>query len=83
MNPKLITQGFAVSGLELRVSGDVSATVGKPTNLQVKVTDNQANQPATDVILNLKTTQLEHEWVAFAYQGVPDAAGQLTWQQQF
>jgi len=70
-------------GLELRVSGDVSATVGKPTNLQVKVTDNQANQPATDVILNLKTTQLEHEWVAFAYQGVPDAAGQLTWQQQF
>jgi len=70
-------------GLELRVSGDVSATVGKPTNLQVKVTDNQANQPATDVILNIKTTQMEHEWVAFAYQGVPDVAGQLTWQQQF
>lgn len=70
-------------GLELQVSGDVSATVGKPTNLQVKVTDTQTNQPATDVILNIKTTQLEHEWVAFAYQGVPDAVGQLTWQQQF
>jgi len=34
------------------------------------------------VILKLKTTQLEHEWIAFAYRGVPDAAGQLTWQQQ-
>lgn len=70
-------------GLELQVSGDDSATVGKPTNLQVKVIDTQTNQPATDVILKLKTTQLEHEWIAFAYLGVPDAAGQLTWQQQF
>jgi len=70
-------------GLEVRLSGDVSATVGIPANLQVKVIDTQTNQPATDVSLKIRTTQLENNWVAFAYVGVPDATGQLAWQQQF
>ena len=70
-------------GLELRLLGDTNATVGKIANLQAEAIDTQTHQPATDVILNVKTTQLEHEWVAFAYQGIPDATGKLTWQQQF
>ncbi len=70
-------------GLLVRLSGDVTATVGTPASLKVKVIDTQTNQPVTDVILNVKATQLEHEWVAFAYEGVPDATGQLAWQQQF
>jgi hypothetical protein len=34
-------------------------------------------------MLNIKATQLEDKWVAFAYQGMTDAKGQLTWEQQF
>ncbi|AFY91044.1 hypothetical protein [Chroococcidiopsis thermalis] len=70
-------------GLELRLLGDTNTTVGKIANLQAEAIDTQTHQPATDVILNVKTTQLEHEWVVFAYQGIPDATGKLTWQQQF
>jgi hypothetical protein len=70
-------------GLEVRLSGDVSATVGTTANLQVKVTDTKTNRPVTDVLLNIKTIQLEHDWIAFAYKGIPDAAGKLVWQQQF
>ena len=70
-------------GLQVRLSGDVSATVGKTANLQVQVTDTKTNQPVTDVLLNIKTIQLENDWIAFAYKGVPDAAGKLVWQEQF
>lgn len=70
-------------GLEAQLLGDVSATVGKVANLQVKVTNIQTNQPATDIILNIRTTQLENNWVPFTYRGVPDSAGQLSWQQEF
>lgn len=70
-------------GLEVRLSGDVNATVGKTANLQVQVTDTKTNQPVTDVLLNIKVTPAEDEWIAFAYKGVPDAAGKLLWQEQF
>jgi hypothetical protein len=45
--------------------------------------DTQTNQPVTDVNLKIKTTQIENNWVAFAYQGIPNATGQLSWQQGF
>ena len=77
-SPIVKSQGF-----EVRLSGDVSATVGKTVNLQVQVTDTKTNQPVTDVLLNIKTIQLENDWIAFAYKGVPDAAGKLVWQEQF
>ncbi|AFZ10616.1 hypothetical protein Osc7112_6472 (plasmid) [Oscillatoria nigro-viridis PCC 7112] len=70
-------------GLQVRLSGDVSATVGKAANLQVQLTDTKTNQPVTDVLFNVKVTQLENDWIAFAYKGVPDAAGKLIWQEQF
>ncbi|MGV0025355.1 hypothetical protein [Phormidesmis priestleyi] len=69
-------------GIDVRLSGDTNATVGKLAQFQVAVIDLKTKQPVKDVILNIKATQLENNWVAFAYQGVPDAMGQLTWQQQ-
>jgi hypothetical protein len=37
----------------------------------------------SDAIVAIKSTQLENNWVAFAYQGTADASGWLTWQEQF
>jgi len=70
-------------GIEARLLGDVEATVGQPAKLAVQVIDTTTNQPATDVVVNIKATQAENEWVAFAYQGVMDAKGELAWEQQF
>jgi hypothetical protein len=49
----------------------------------VNVIDAKTHQPVTDVALKVKTTQLENNWVAFAYQGIPDRNGTFAWQQQF
>ncbi|MBE9206481.1 hypothetical protein IQ244_08125 [Nostoc sp. LEGE 06077] len=70
-------------GLEVQLLGDVSATVGQPAKLQVQVVDEKTKQPVSDVLLNIKTTAQEDGWVPFAYQGTPDAAGKLSWEQQF
>jgi hypothetical protein len=34
-------------------------------------------------LVRVKTTPLEDNWVAFAYEGVPDRNGTFAWQQQF
>lgn len=71
------------SQLKVQISGDKYATVGKLANLQVEAIDPKTNQPLTDVTFKLKTTQVENDWIAFAYQGIPDNTGKLKWQQQF
>jgi hypothetical protein len=71
------------SQLQVQISGDNYARVGELANLQVSAIDSKTNQPLTDVTFKLKTTQLENNWVAFAYEGIPDATGKLKWQQQF
>lgn len=70
-------------GLELRLSAGDRATVGQPITSAVSVIDLKTSQPATDVLLNVTTTQLEDNWVSFAYQTLPNARGQLAWQEQF
>jgi hypothetical protein len=70
-------------GLRMQLSGDTSATVGQPAQLQVSVIDAKTQQPATDVVLKVITKSLESNWVAFAYEGTPDSTGKLAWQQQF
>jgi hypothetical protein len=70
-------------GIEARISGDIEATVGQPAKLALQVSDTQTGEPVSDAILNIKTTQSENKWVAFAYQGVTDTKGQLKWEQQF
>lgn len=72
-----------VQGLEMRLTGDKSAIVGQPAQLQVNVIDSQTKQPVSDVQLKVTTTQLENNWIAFAYEGQTDATGQFSWQQQF
>ncbi len=70
-------------GIEARILGDVQATVGQPAKLAVRMLNTVTGQPAKDLILSIKTTQSEHNWVAFAYQGITDTNGQLAWKQQF
>ncbi|WP_375495348.1 hypothetical protein [uncultured Nostoc sp.] len=70
-------------GLYMQLSGDEGATVGQPARLQVSVSDTKTSQPVTDVVLKLTTTQLENNWVAFAYEGTPDSNGKLAWEQEF
>jgi len=74
---------FQSQGVEARISGDVEATVGQSAKLAVQVIDTTTGQPASDVIVNIKATQSEDKWVAFAYQGVTNDKGQLAWEQQF
>jgi hypothetical protein len=82
--PETSKQGIVKSqGLEVRLSGDPDATVGTPANLQVQLIDTKTNLPVTDAVVEIKTTQLENNWLAFAYQGVFNEVGKLTWQQQF
>jgi hypothetical protein len=45
--------------------------------------DAKNHQPVTDVLVQVTTTQLDSNWIAFAYQGVPDRNGTFAWQQQF
>ncbi|NJR52954.1 MAG: hypothetical protein HC780_28740 [Leptolyngbyaceae cyanobacterium CSU_1_3] len=70
-------------GLELQLSGDPSATVGQLAQFQVNVTETQTRQPVSNVRLKVTATQLENNWVTFAYEGIPDRTGKLAWQQQF
>ncbi len=70
-------------GLKLELTGDENTVVGKTAAFQAKLMDSQTNQPISDATLRIKSTQLENNWVAFAYQGVPDAKGLLVWQEQF
>ena len=71
------------SQLQVKISGDNLTAVGELANLQVEAIDPTTKRSLTDVVFKLKTTQLENNWVAFAYQGNPDATGKLQWQQQF
>ncbi|WP_404785870.1 hypothetical protein [Altericista sp. CCNU0014] len=70
-------------GLEMKLSGDTTAAVGRPAQLQVSVIDTKTQQPVTDVALKVTTTALENNWVAFAYESAPDSTGKLVWKQQF
>ena len=70
-------------GLYMQLSGDEGATVGQPARLQISVSDPKTSQPVTDVVLKVTTTQLENNWVAFAYEGTPDSNGKLAWEQEF
>lgn len=78
------SSGFIESqGMMLELTGDSQTSVGQMASLQAKLTDSQTNQAVTDAILDIKATQLEDNWVAFANQGVPNQQGILAWQEQF
>lgn len=70
-------------GIDLQLSGDTHATVGQLADLVIQATDVATGQPVDDVIFNIKATQIEHNELVFAYQGVSDSTGRFGWQQQF
>lgn len=70
-------------GLKLELTGDTNTAVGKLASFQAKLTDSQTNLPIDDAVFAIQSIQLENNWVAFAYQGIPNAAGTLAWQEQF
>ena len=70
-------------GLKLELTGDTQTQVGKLASFQAKLTDSQTNQPISDAIFLIQSIQVENNWVAFSYQGVPNSAGILAWQEQF
>jgi hypothetical protein len=70
-------------GLQLELTGDDQATVGKLAAFQVKLTDAQTNQPVSDAIVGIQSIALENNWTAFAYQGALNSQGLFGWQEQF
>ncbi|MFN6462379.1 MAG: hypothetical protein RMZ41_011095 [Nostoc sp. DedVER02] len=70
-------------GLSVRLEGDKNATVGKLANLTVQVKDSATGLPIKDVTLQVKAIALEHDFTVFAYKGIPNAEGKLTWLEQF
>ncbi len=70
-------------GLEVQLEGDKNATVGKLANLGVLVKDAVTGQPIKDVGLQIKAIALEDNLTVFAYKGVTDLEGKLTWREQF
>jgi hypothetical protein len=45
----------------------------------VQVKDSTTGQPIKDVTLQVKAIALEHGLTVFAYKGIPNAEGKLTW----
>lgn len=70
-------------GLEISIEGDKNATVGKLANLALQVKDTATGQPIRDVALQVKAIALEDNLTVFAYKGVSDEQGKLTWLEQF
>ena len=70
-------------GLTLNLIGDDQTAVGQTASFQAKLTDSQTNQPISNAVFDITSTQIENNWVAFAYQGVPDARGVFAWKEQF
>lgn len=70
-------------GLRLELIGDDRTAIGQTAAFQAQLTDSQTNQPVRDAVFTIKSTQLENNWVAFSYQGVPDLKGLVAWQEQF
>ncbi len=70
-------------GLEISLEGDKNATVGKLANLALQVKDTATGQPIKDVALQVKAIALEDNLTVFAYKGLTDQEGKLTWLEQF
>jgi len=69
--------------LQTKWLGEDQATVGKLAQIGLQLSDRNTGNPITDAVLQVKAIGNEHNETVFLYQGVPDATGKLTWQQQF
>ncbi len=67
-------------GIKLAITGDDSATVGKPANFQVKAVDAKTDRPvAGTVSIQTINTEKQDKWTAFGYQGAI-SNGRFAWQ---
>lgn len=69
--------------IKVELLGDTNAVVGNLATQGVQVTSPSKVQPITDVQVRVQSIALENGALMFAYQGIPDVAGKLTWQEQF
>jgi hypothetical protein len=70
-------------GMQVELSGDTQAVVGRLATQTVKVTNSSTGEPVTDVQVGVQSVALESGALMFAYQDVPDITGKLTWSEQF
>ena len=82
-NEKIAPSISQSQGMEVRITGDKLATVGRLANLAVEVKDSTTGAAIKDVVLRVKAIALEDNFTVFAYQGFPNAEGKLIWQEQF
>ncbi len=69
--------------IQVELSGDTQAVVGKLANQTVKISNPITGEPITDVQVSLQSVALESDALIFAYQATPDSNGQFTWEEQF
>ncbi|MEJ1938079.1 hypothetical protein WDZ92_48415, partial [Nostoc sp. NIES-2111] len=72
-----------IQGLEVKLEGDKTATVGKLANFSVQVIDGKTGEPINDVALQVKAIALEHNLPVFIYKSFPSQEGKLIWLEQF
>jgi hypothetical protein len=82
-NEKIAPSISQSQGMEVRITGNKLATVGRLANLAVEVKDSTTGAAIKDVGLRVKAIALEDNLTVFAYQGFPNAEGKLIWQEQF
>ncbi|MFM7364484.1 MAG: hypothetical protein ACKO11_08315 [Cuspidothrix sp.] len=82
-NEKIAPSISKSQGMEIKITGDKMATVGKLANLAVEVKDSVTGAAIKDVGLRVKAIALADNFTVFAYQGFPNAEGKLIWQEQF
>ena len=82
-NEKIAPSISQSQGMEVRITGDKLATVGRLANLAVEVKDSTTGAAIKDVGLRVKAIALEDNLTVFAYQGFPNSEGKLIWQEQF
>ncbi|MEI6444567.1 MAG: hypothetical protein WCO29_15875 [Nostocales cyanobacterium ELA583] len=82
-NEKIAPSISQSQGMEIKITGDKLATVGRLASLAVDVKDSVTGAAIKDVGLRVKTIALEDNLTVFAYQGFPNQEGKLIWQEQF
>jgi hypothetical protein len=69
-------------GLTLEFAGEDQTSVGQLASFQATLIDDKTKKPV-EALFSIESTQLEDNWVSFAYQGRSDSQGSLTWNEQF
>lgn len=69
--------------IQVELLGDTHAIVGELSTQAVQIIHPQTKETRTDVLVRIQSIALENDTLIFAYQGIPDSKGILTWSEQF